>query len=527
MQKLKTPKGLLYPMANACRNFKTRFHIGAVFLLFNSLVSAQSTDLVELYAEDGSIEDRYGVSVDIHGDFMAVGADLDDNDGYFSSGSVYVYEKDENGEWGNEQKITASNAVSEAQFGYSLSIYGDYLAVGAYNTDTDKGIACGLVYLYQKDENGVWGNEVILEPSDAHGFQGFGYSINLYENQLVIGASGDSETETLSGAVYLYTRDADGIWTGETKLKLSSPTAYTYFGYQVAIQDENLVVRQFVDHNYGRVYMYTKDSLGMWGQEQELFADNQIAWSQYFGKSMSFSGDYLAISSARSYYANSFTYSGPVTIYKKGQNGLWSLHQSLEPSTGYQTMHFGSSLSLFGDIMAVGASQMKQDGSLGAGTVFLYTKDENGLWTNEQIINPQETSAQDQFGFSVSVYESDLIVGAIGRHGNGFNNGSVFTSTILDTSTNTIDLTNKGNHLYQNYPNPVYGETTISFSLQEHGEAEIKILDVDGKVIQLIKRDFPKGHNLVNVKDLKGTGLFYFTLSSGNYTATKKMLVLD
>ena len=52
-------------------------------------------------------------------------------------------------------------------------------------------------------------------------------------------------------------------------------------------------------------------------------------------------------------------------------------------------------------------------------------------------------------------------------------------------------------------------------------------MDVDGKVIRLIKRDFPKGLNLVKVKDLKGSRLFYFTLSSGNFTATKKMLILD
>ena len=81
--------------------------------------------------------------------------------------------------------------------------------------------------------------------------------------------------------------------------------------------------------------------------------------------------------------------------------------------------------------------------------------------------------------------------------------------------------------LYQNTPNPFKGETTIAFELAQAGEAVISIMDVNGKVVRVIEGDFAAGFNNVRVNNIESTGVFYYTLESGDFTATKKMIIID
>jgi subtilisin-like proprotein convertase family protein len=81
--------------------------------------------------------------------------------------------------------------------------------------------------------------------------------------------------------------------------------------------------------------------------------------------------------------------------------------------------------------------------------------------------------------------------------------------------------------LYQNTPNPFKGETVIAFELAEAGNAVVTIMDVNGKVVRTINGDFAKGFNNVTVKDINTTGVLYYTLESGDFTATKKMIIIE
>ncbi len=86
-----------------------------------------------------------------------------------------------------------------------------------------------------------------------------------------------------------------------------------------------------------------------------------------------------------------------------------------------------------------------------------------------------------------------------------------------------------GFELYQNVPNPFNGETVIGFNLPESMNATMKIHDVTGKVLKLVRGDFAKGYNQVTVSssDLPATGVLYYSLESDEYTATKKMIIVE
>lgn len=83
--------------------------------------------------------------------------------------------------------------------------------------------------------------------------------------------------------------------------------------------------------------------------------------------------------------------------------------------------------------------------------------------------------------------------------------------------------------LYQNEPNPFDNKTSILFNLPESGAATISIHDITGKLLKLDTKLYNKGLNAyeVNSSDIKATGILYYQVESGNFSATKKMILID
>ncbi len=124
-----------------------------------------------------------------------------------------------------------------------------------------------------------------------------------------------------------------------------------------------------------------------------------------------------------------------------------------------------------------------------------------------------------------------------------------YISTSLDTGISTSLNTSEGesleirevvistrgditasaeNNLYQNEPNPFKDQTMIRFELAEAGAVVFTVTDVAGKVIKTINTEAVKGMNILplNADDLGVTGVLYYTIESGEFTATKKMIVV-
>ncbi|HLF64062.1 MAG TPA: T9SS type A sorting domain-containing protein, partial [Saprospiraceae bacterium] len=83
--------------------------------------------------------------------------------------------------------------------------------------------------------------------------------------------------------------------------------------------------------------------------------------------------------------------------------------------------------------------------------------------------------------------------------------------------------------LFQNEPNPFEGSTVIGFTLPEAMDATVTVYDVTGKVVRVIEGSYAQGYNeiKVNRKDLAVTGVMYYRLDASDFTATKKMVVID
>ncbi len=82
--------------------------------------------------------------------------------------------------------------------------------------------------------------------------------------------------------------------------------------------------------------------------------------------------------------------------------------------------------------------------------------------------------------------------------------------------------------LYQNQPNPWNEQTLIGFDLPEDAFATLTVYDVAGKVIKTIEGPYMEGYNaiLLTESELPGSGILYYRLESGEYSATKKMMII-
>ncbi len=82
--------------------------------------------------------------------------------------------------------------------------------------------------------------------------------------------------------------------------------------------------------------------------------------------------------------------------------------------------------------------------------------------------------------------------------------------------------------LDQNYPNPFNPSTTISFAIAAKSFVTLKVYNVLGKeVATLANGEFESGRHSVdfNASDL-ASGVYYYTISAGNFTSTKKMILM-
>jgi hypothetical protein len=255
------------------------------------------TQQAKLVASDGAKGEKFGWSVSISGDTIVVAAYKDDDKGR-ASGSAYVFTRDVPGAWTQRAKLVASDGAADDYFGYSVSISGDTIVVGNIGDD-DKGSASGSAYVYTRDVPGsatsAWTQRAKLVPADGAADDNFGWSVSVSGDTIVVGAYKDDDKGSASGSAYVYTRDVPGIWPQRAKLVPDDGAGSDYFGHSVSVSGDTIVVGAHKDDSStGSAYVYTRDVPGTWTQTKKIVADDG-AGSDNFGWSVSISGDTIVV----------------------------------------------------------------------------------------------------------------------------------------------------------------------------------------------------------------------------------------
>jgi hypothetical protein len=203
---------------NGEQDDNTKFNSGATYIFARS--SDQWSQQAYLKASHGQGGDEFGHSVAISGDSVAVGAisegssatgingDQEDNAAY-SSGAVYVFFRNDTS-WHQQAYIKASNTNHDDEFGWSVDLSGDRLAVGAISEasnatgidgDQLNNLAsfAGAAYAFIRNGS-TWSQQAYLKASNTEQGDGFGWSVSISRNSVAIGAAGeDSGASGING----------------------------------------------------------------------------------------------------------------------------------------------------------------------------------------------------------------------------------------------------------------------------------------------------------------------------------------
>ena len=267
------------------------------------------TETAVLTASDHELNDDFGVAVAVDGDTIVVGAPLDRYDAPPNGayGSVYVFVRS-GSTWTSKTetaKLTADEPGNLDKFGTSVAIAGNTVAIGAQGADGSE-TNSGGVYIFVEPAGG-WhdtsGHEAFLMDSDGQLGAGLGISVAINSSGTVVAAGEyrDDEFVNQGGAINVFVRLATG-WadmTESAKLTPETPLEGENLGRSVAIRGERIIagadgLDAFLP---GAAYLFIKPGLGWIGDVNEVqrFTADDSMEGDGFGAAVAIADDLIVV----------------------------------------------------------------------------------------------------------------------------------------------------------------------------------------------------------------------------------------
>ncbi|KAL1500412.1 hypothetical protein AB1Y20_013069 [Prymnesium parvum] len=427
-------------------------------------------------------QDLFGNTMALSGDILAVGADLESScatgvnttaatdNGCIRAGAVYVFTRSGT-TWTFEAYVKAPVVTAEDNFGGSVALSGDTLAVGAMREDScatgvnttaatdDDCSDAGAAYVFTRSGT-TWTFEAYVKAPFVSSDDFFGDSVALSGDTLAIGASSEDSCATgvsttaatddgcfRAGAVYVFTRSGT-TWTFEAYVKAPSVSVFDAFGENLALSGDTLAVGSYWEDSCatgvsttaatddgcfdaGAVYVFTRSGT-TWTFEAYVKAPVVTA-RDFFGESVALLGDTLAVGALREDSCATGVSTTAATddgcfdagaVYVFTRSGTtWTFEAYVKAPVVFSGDFFSRSLALSGDTLAVGAEAERScatgvsttaatdDGCIRAGAAYLFTRS-GTTWTFEAYVKAPVVSSGDYFGRSLALSGGTLAVGA-------------------------------------------------------------------------------------------------------------------
>lgn len=424
--------------------------------------------------------DQQGVGVAISGDTLVVGAlgegssqntvtngtTASPDNTLTGAGAVYVYRRSGT-TWAQEAYLKAPNAETNDTFGEVVAIDGDTIVVGASGEDSNQttvsptasgnnaASGAGAAYVFRRT-GATWALEAYLKGSGLGADANFGYAVAISGDTIVVGAYGEGGS---TGAAYVFTRTGT-TWSQQARLAAVNGEAGDYFGFNVAISGDSVVVGAIGEASSqptitngtgasvnndaasaGAAYVYKRTGT-TWAQEAYLKAPNAEA-NDNFGWSVAISSDTVIVGApseasnqrtvsngATASANNSASDAGAAYVFKRTGTS-WAHEAYLKAANADANDNFGLSVAVQGDGIVVGAfresasqttvtngSTASSDNSRGqSGAVYAFRRSGNA-WGEVAYIKAANTGSGDQFGTSVGFDGDTIATGATGEASN-------------------------------------------------------------------------------------------------------------
>lgn len=239
------------------------------------------------------------ISVDLDSDTLVIGALYEQGDANSSidninsnapsAGAVFVF-TGSGEDWTQQAYLKASNAEQEDQFGASVAIEGDTLAVGAYRESGDANSTMpdpnnnadesGAVYVFSRNGE-AWSQQAYLKANNAEQEDWFGFDVDLADDTLIVGAykEGGDEYSTAAypnnnqggaGAAYVFKRSG-GEWNQIAYLKAINAWFFDGFGESVALDQDTFIVGASAENSSANYVPVPHDKIPLGGASAVVY----------------------------------------------------------------------------------------------------------------------------------------------------------------------------------------------------------------------------------------------------------------
>ncbi len=161
--------------------------------------AATGATITQIVPADGAPGDHFGATLAISGHLLAVGAPHDEDRGYFA-GAIYVFNIADPALPVQLYKLLPEGPSIYDRLGASLAVDGGTLIAGVEN-DGDGGYHSGAAYLHEMATGALIAK---LVPSDGADWSYFGCAAAISGETAVVGAYGDRDNGSSSGAAYVF-----------------------------------------------------------------------------------------------------------------------------------------------------------------------------------------------------------------------------------------------------------------------------------------------------------------------------------
>ncbi|MBK9658046.1 MAG: hypothetical protein IPO66_22580 [Rhodanobacteraceae bacterium] len=337
----------------------------------------------------GGDGDNFGVSISMSDDLLAIGAPRRTQDGELESGTVFIYGRSAGG-YLLRQILNSELAATGQRFGTAVALWQDQLAVGV------PGSGNGRVDLYRRDGFGTYVFQRSLAPEPTATEARFGTALALADGQLLIGAPAAEG----AGAVFRSVYSLAG-WSDAERLRLSA-TPGMELGAALAIA-QGVALVGAPGAGAGEVRMLISDA-GSWVRTGVLVAADGVAGDRF--------GSAIAVDAGRAAIA------APAALFSEGKTYLYarsgaefSSMGALDIADGGAAKRFGGSLALAADGVLIGADLDRVGPNPSQGSARWF-RPSGGSYVQLAKLDSGNGAIYDRYGTSVAVDGDFALVGA-------------------------------------------------------------------------------------------------------------------
>ena len=275
----------------------------------------------------------------------------------------------------------------------------------------------------------AWVEQAKIVSSDLEVGDQFGGNFAIDGDTVVVGAYDEDSGANRAGAAYIFTRSGS-TWTQQAKLQASDLQDADIFGKSVAISGNTVVVgAPFEDVSStitqtGAAYIFTRSGT-TWTQQAKITSSDRDFLDQ-FGNSVAIDGNIIVVGAPGD--SNAAGQSGGAAYIFTGGGSTWTQQAKITASDPQQYDNFGSSVAISGSTIVVGAPY-EDTGGDAAGAVYVFLYFGGSSWQQQAKIQSFDVLSGDSFGASVDIEGDTMIVGAPGADSFYVNCGAAYIYT--------------------------------------------------------------------------------------------------